>query len=300
MQVESRDVDEVKMRDLVVREIRVKKALSRSGLPEYDYSLNPYIGCQHGCLYCYAQDMTRGEAGERWGEVVYVKINLIDVLRREVRILKRGVVGMSTITDPYIPIEAFYKLSRRSIEILASNSFRISIQTKSPLILRDLDLLTTYRDRIDVGFTITTLDPDLKRLIEPKTTHPMAIERALRKISSSGISTWIFIGPIIPRINDKLEDIRRIIELARETKSEVIIDLFRERERGLKALEKNLGSEEIRRIMNTKTHIWWRDLSEAIMRICREQNVRCSTAEDMWKTLSEERRWKNLKLDLFK
>ncbi|WP_297215171.1 radical SAM protein, partial [Thermoplasma sp.] len=142
-------------------EIDVKSALQNSGLMELDYSLNPYLGCMHRCLYCYAMDMTKDKrAADDWGSTIIVKRNILDVLRRELPHKRRGVVGVSTITDPYQPVEFRYRLTRRSMEMLLKEGFRVSVQTKSPLVARDLDLFARYPERVDVGITITTVDPE--------------------------------------------------------------------------------------------------------------------------------------------
>lgn len=198
-----------------------------------------------------------------------------------------------------MPIEAKYRLTRRSIDILASSGFKVSIQTKSPLILRDTDLIVKYRDRIDIGFTITTLDPEIKRVIEPRAPHPLAVVSALRRISSLGVSTWIFIGPIIPHINDDIEQIEEIVKLARDTNSEVIIDLFRERTRALRSLEEALGRDLVKKILRNINSEWWSDLSLKILEICDRHNVKCSRAEDMWRELSHRKKQADLKLDLY-
>ena len=264
----------------VIKEIRAKSALSRSGLPEYDYALNPYLGCQHGCIYCYAMDFTKGEPGMKWGEVVYVKANLIELLSREVRRFKPGIVGLSTITDPYQPVESIYKLSRKSIEILCRAGFHVSVQTKSALIIRDLDILKECADRVDVGFTITTMRNTYK-VIEPMAAHPMARASALRRIADLGIETWIFLGPIIPGINDKREDYEPIIRLAKETDSQVIIDRFRPRQVVIKFMSSRLS------MTRPASGDWWVKVMGLIMKICRDYGVNCITAEDEWKTIKE-------------
>jgi hypothetical protein len=128
------------------KRIRVKTALSKSGLYDLDYAYNPYVGCFHGCVYCYARAYVRDEEVSRnWGTVVYIKENILEVLREEVKRKPRGVVGVSTLTDPYQPIEAGEGLTRRGIQVLLQGNFKVSIQTKSPLVTRDIDILKSYR-----------------------------------------------------------------------------------------------------------------------------------------------------------
>lgn len=263
---------------VTVREVYVKQALSRSGLPEYDYSLNPYVGCMHGCIYCYAMDFTRGEPALRWGEVVYVKVNLISVLGREVRRLRPGIVGVSTITDPYQPIESKYKLTRRAVELLLRSGFRVSIQTKSALVVRDIDILTRYVDSVDVGFTITTMREGY-RLIEPRAAHPAARAATLRRLSRLGIRTWIFLGPIIPGVNDKRADYEPVIRLAAETGSEVTIDRFRPRPMAASLMRTRLGEVAL------PSRDWWMSIVRDVKLLCGEYGVRCITADEEWAAL---------------
>ncbi|MEM0027621.1 MAG: radical SAM protein [Ignisphaera sp.] len=210
-------------------EITISNALSRSGLPDLDYALNPYIGCSHRCLYCYARDyVPNREVVDNWGYVIYVKKNLLDVLEREVKRFRKGVVGLGTITDGYQPVEALYKLSIRSIEILVKNEFKVSIQTKSSLILRDLDVLKRYRSYIDVGITITSTKNDSPmKSLEVFSSPPSARIEALKRLASEGIKTWIFLGPIIPGYNDDITEISEVLNIARETNSIVYFDKLR-------------------------------------------------------------------------
>ncbi|WP_084019807.1 SPL family radical SAM protein [Vulcanisaeta thermophila] len=260
----------------IVREIRVRNALNRSGLPEYDYSLNPYLGCQHGCTYCYAPEFTKGEPGKRWGYVVYVKVNLLEVLSREVRRFRPGIVGVSTITDPYQPVESRYRLTRGSIDILCNAGFHVSIQTKSALVIRDLDLLLKCEGQVDVGFTITTLGDDY-RVIEPMAAHPMARAAALRRLASHGIRTWIFLGPIIPMLNDDPGHYKPIIKLAHETHSEVVIDRLRVKG----SIAGRLGAHGISVSVDNG---WWVRKVHEIKGYCRELGVNCITSDEEWRS----------------
>ena len=209
---------------MIVREVRVRRALTRSGLPDIDYALNPYIGCSHGCIYCYARLYTdRAEVRERWGEVVLVKVNLVELLRREATSV-RGVVGVGTVTDPYQPVEKEYGLTRESLRVLLRRGLRASIQTKSGLVARDKDILVEYRGSVDVGFTITTLDERVARWLEPGAPPPRERVRALEGLSSEGIRTWVFYGPVIPGVNDGDDVVEGLLKLAASTGSVLYYD----------------------------------------------------------------------------
>lgn len=203
--------------------VSCKTALSKSMLQGLDYSLNPYVGCGHGCIYCYAKATLRDEAKAlKWGKFVWIKKNLVEVLAKEVLRKPKGIVGLSTVTDPYQPIEEKVKLSRKCLEILVRRGFKVSIQTKSSLVLRDLDLIKL--GGFDVGLTITTMDDYLASLIEPRASKPSERAEALRRLSEENVETWLFLGPIIPELNDSDESIREVVEVAYETKSELIVD----------------------------------------------------------------------------
>ena len=258
-----------------IYEVRASRALTPSGLPEYDYALNPYVGCLHGCLYCYAIDFTRGPPAAAWGEVVYVKVNLLELLRREVRQVKPGVVGLSTITDPYQPPEAKYKLTRGAVEMLAQAGFHVSIQTKSGMVTRDLDLLTRHRHAVDVGITITTLR-DKARILEPDAAHPLARARAAEKLASTGVRVWIFLGPVVPGFNDDPQDLAEVIQLARRIGAEVIYDRYRPKPRA----DAHLAARY--RPVNSSPQ-WWSHVKRAIEKICADEGAVCLDAEEEWR-----------------
>lgn len=251
------------------RGIRVSRVLSKTGLYDLDYAYNPYIGCFHGCLYCYARAYTSlREVSEAWGRLIYVKENALEKLAEDVRrIRKRGVVGVSTITDPYQPIESRMKLTRRGIEILLSAGFTVSIQTKSPLVLRDLNIFTRHRDRVDVGMTITTLDRNVAELIEPNAPSPEKRVNVLRKLSENNINTWVFLGPIMKGVNDSPENLRTIIELVAETHSKLYYDYFRNKPGLSKSMRKVSEKYPVAMACDIA---WRRQIAKMIEKICEE------------------------------
>lgn len=206
-----------------------RTALSRSRLPGLDYALNPYFGCEHGCLYCYSPAVL-GLIGthRRWGSFVEAKANIPEVLAKEARRKPKGVVGVSTVTDPYQPWEERLKLTRHCLIVLKETGFKASIQTKSDLVTRDLDVIVD--GGFDVCITITTLNEGLAQILEPKAPPPDRRVKALRRLVSHGVESWIFLGPIIPGVNDDKENIRRIVEVAHEVGSKLYYDKLNLRE----------------------------------------------------------------------
>ena len=182
---------------LIVKEIQAKSILNKSKI--FDYCVNPYTGCQIGCPYCYARLFMRRYSGheEAWGEFVDIKVNGVEVLRRQLVKAKRGKVWVSSVCDPYQPLEKKYRLTRRCLAELLERQFPLNLQTKSALVVRDLDLLKQFEEA-EVGFTITTNDEAVARLFEPKASTVEDRIGALEKIHSQGVKTFVFIGPILP------------------------------------------------------------------------------------------------------
>ena len=182
-----------------VREVSCNTALSPSSLPGLDYALNPYRGCSVGCVYCYAPSVLREE--RPWGRFVDVKRNIPAVLAKELRRKPRGVVGLGTVTDGYQPVEGRYRLTRYCLEQLVRHDFPVSIQTKSSLVLKDLDLLRRLREA-EVGVTVTTLDEAERRRFEPFASPTERRLATLRSLNDAGVRTWAFLGPILPVTTD--------------------------------------------------------------------------------------------------
>jgi DNA repair photolyase len=181
---------------MLVNEIQSKTILSTSKV--YDYVINPYVGCQHACSYCYARFMKRFSGHkEPWGKFIDVKINAADLLQTEINKKKRAKVWISGVCDPYQPLEAKYKLTRKCLEILAQNDWPVIIQTRSPLVLRDVDILKEARN-FEVGLTITTAEDNIRKLFEPSAPSIMERLRTLDELHRSGIKTYAMIAPILP------------------------------------------------------------------------------------------------------
>lgn len=181
---------------LIVKEIRAKSILSPSKI--YPWVINPYTGCQHGCSYCYARFMKRVTGHrEPWGGFVDVKINAPDLLRVEIQKKKRGIVWVSGVCDPYQPLEAQYRLTRQCLEILVRYEWPVIIQTRSPLVLRDMDIIRDARD-IEVGLSVTTADDSIRKLFEPDAPPIPDRIRALEELHNAGIRTYAMIAPVLP------------------------------------------------------------------------------------------------------
>jgi DNA repair photolyase len=210
---------------VIVREIECKSILTKSGIEGVDYALNPYVGCEHGCVYCYASFMKRFTGHtEEWGTFVDVRVNAAEVLARQMRRAKWGNVVSGTVTDPYQPLEERYEITRACLEVLTAYDSPVSILTKSDLVLRDLDLLRRLKD-VEVGFTITALDDEVQRVFEPRSPPASARLAALAELAKAGVKTWAFCGPLLPLLSDGEEQIEALFdELAKAGVSYIIVD----------------------------------------------------------------------------
>ena len=181
-----------------VREIFAKTVLTRTAISGFDYCLNPYVGCGHGCRYCYASFIKRFTGHqEPWGEFVDVKVNATSLLKNQLKKAKPGMVAISTVTDPYQSLEKTYKITRGCLETLLDRQFPVNLLTRSPLCLRDLDLFKRF-EKIKVGLTVTTHDEMIKKLFEPCSPSISARINALEILHKAGIGTYAFIGPLLP------------------------------------------------------------------------------------------------------
>lgn len=189
----------------LIREIEAKNIISKSNLPVCEYSANPYTGCTHACRYCYASFMKRFTGHtEPWGTFLDVK-TWTEIGSPRKYAGKELFIG--SVTDPYLPQEKHYKRTRALLEQLKGSGIKISIATKSDLILRDLDLLKTFPE-VRISWSINTLDENFKNDMD----NAVSIERRLAAMESfhqAGIRTTCFISPIFPELTDVKAIIRR-------------------------------------------------------------------------------------------
>jgi len=179
-----------------IRETTVRQALRSDPLPWLDYSFNPYVGCYHGCLFCYVPRLLQIDRSE-WGASVVVKRNAASVLAKEIRKVPRGLVAISTATDPYQFVEGKYRITRHALEVLLRAQWPVSVLSRSPLMLRDLDLFRQF-DEIEVGMSVPTLDDRARALLEPWAPPIEARLRCLRQLADAGLKIFVSFAPAYP------------------------------------------------------------------------------------------------------
>jgi len=192
-----------------VREVTAKTALQAVHHMPFQWSLNPYRGCQHGCVYCYARATHRFldlDAGDDFSQVLFAKVNLPSVLDRELR--RRRVppdlVAVGTATDPYQPIEGRYRLTRECLTVLDRRRIPTQIITKGTLVRRDVDVLRrmTQGAGVTVMFSVPTVDDALARQTEPGTPPPRLRLAAMKGLAAEGIRVGVLMAPILPGLSD--------------------------------------------------------------------------------------------------
>jgi DNA repair photolyase len=201
------------------QEVTCRSALNRvEGMP-FNWTLNPYRGCTHGCHYCFARryhTQFEMDSDDEFASVILVKHNIVDVLARELDrpSWKREQVAFGTATDPYQPIEGHYKLTRRSLEALARGRTPIGLITKGPMIVRDIDVLLEHSRAAacTVYMSVPTVDEDAWRILEPGTAHPLQRLRAVRELHDAGVRVGVLMAPIVPGFSSSRDKVERTIK----------------------------------------------------------------------------------------
>src|SRR6185312_4067208 len=201
------------------QEIRCRSALNRvEGMP-FEWTLNPYRGCTHGCHYCFARryhSQFEMNSGDEFASVILVKSNFVEVLTREVDrpSWKRDRVAFGTATDPYQPIEGHYKLTRQAIQVLTRGRTPFGLVTKGPMVVRDIDVLQeqTRAAGCTIYMSVPTVDEDAWRTLEPGTAHPLQRLRAVRELVDAGVNAGVLMAPVVPGFSSSRAKIERTIK----------------------------------------------------------------------------------------
>src|SRR3954470_18065780 len=214
-------IEELPAFETTVTEENARTILTRNDSPDigFDRSINPYRGCEHGCVYCFARPTHANmglSAGLDFESKLFVKPDAPELLERELSAPRYSprVIAIGTNTDPYQPIERRYEVMRAILEVLDRASHPVGIVTKSALVLRDIDILARMarRNLVKVALSVTSLDPKLARVMEPRAATPPRRLETLRRLSEAGIPTTVMVAPVIPAINDM--EIERFLEAA--------------------------------------------------------------------------------------
>ena len=220
---------EPRLADVTFQDTPCRSALNPVRGMGFDWSLNPYMGCEHRCAFCYVRAFElRADrpADDRYGRTVRVKTNIAQVLRRE---LSRprwpgGTIAIGAATDPYQPAEGRYRLTRACLEVLRDFANPTGLITRGPMIVRDIDVLSELaaRAELHVNFSIPTLDDRIWRLTEPGTAHPRQRLRAIEKLSRAGIRTGVGMAPILPGLSDRADLLEDVVRAARDAGADSI------------------------------------------------------------------------------
>jgi DNA repair photolyase len=201
------------------QEVTCRSALNRvQGMP-FDWTLNPYRGCTHGCHYCFARRyhvQFEMNADDEFASVILVKKNFVEVLERELDrpSWRRDHVALGTATDPYQPIEGHYRLTRGAIAALARARTPMGLVTKGPMVVRDRDVLQdlTHAAECTVYVSVPTVDEDAWRTLEPGTAHPLQRLRAVRELADAGIHAGVLMAPIVPGFSSSRDKLERTVK----------------------------------------------------------------------------------------
>jgi len=214
-------------------ERETKSIYTRTKLPGIEYTINQYVGCGHRCAYCYARYMSKWKEYGKWGTWIEVKTNAPELVREKVN----GEVSMSSVSDPYQPLEKKIQLTRKVLENMDKDNTKLSILTKSDLILRDIDILKKFKN-LNVGLTVNCFPEKARKTLEPHAASNERRIKALKKLNKEGINTFCFISPVIP----KLTEVRKVL---RKTKG--IVNYYL-----IEVLNTRLGGENFREILKEK------------------------------------------------
>lgn len=262
------------MAEIKIREVTCKTALSPCGLPGFKYSLNPYRGCQHGCLYCYSPSIVR--ESRTWGSFVDVKINIPTILSKELARKESGIVWLGSVCDAYQPIEGRYGITHLCLEQLRKVDMPVSLLTKSDLVTRDYELIDSFSD-FELGFSMAYADDSIRECLEPGSPPLAARMKAIAKAAERGLNPWVFIAPIMPGFTDRPDEIPTLVrKLSRAGVERIGFDPFHPRPRIWPRMREIFEADpDLRQTYRTlaRNPEYYSQIAEVIERECRKNGI---------------------------
>ncbi len=278
-----------------INEIRVKSILTKTAFPDDDFCINPYSGCLFGCSYCFAADFMKrfqGHLKDRWGDYVDIKINGPEILKMElerlsnklkkssyINTLKKGrciKVVIGSVTDPYQGVEAKYKITRKCLEVISNFQdipVSFNICTKSHLIMRDIDILKKMKN-VSVGFTITTTDDGVSRILEGNSPPASLRLKALNKLQKARISTFVMVNPLLPHFIASDKSLKKLFSAIWKTGNREIwlehINLSKNKLKTIIKILKEKCPKMIKYYIKCNTQIYKNKLNRLIFEILKD------------------------------
>jgi DNA repair photolyase len=258
------------------REISAKSIISKSNLPGSDFAINPYVGCTHSCIYCYARFMQKfTDHKEAWGRFLDIKTNAGELVSEKNASKTTGkMICFSSVTDPYQPAEKKYRLMPQILKKLQPFTPKISILTKSWLVINDIELLKAFSS-CEIGMSISTLDDELRKEIEPFAARVKDRISALRELKKHGLHTYVFIGPLFPIFTDW----KAIIEATAEFTDYYIFEnlnikgtIWHDIKRWLSRKHPS-ALPEYEKIYFREHNIYWKEIKQEISHFCNAKQI---------------------------
>ncbi len=255
-----------------IKTINTKSIITKSKLPDADFVINPYIGCQHACIYCYADFMKRftGHNNEKWGAFVDIKINSSETIKTPRLQNKTLLIG--SVTDAYQQSEGKYKVTKSILEKLIDLDVNLEILTKSSLVSRDIEMFKKFKN-IKIGISLNTLDNSIARKLEPYASSPSSRIKTLKKLNENGIKTYLFISPIFPKITNYKDIILNTTDFV----DEFLFENLNIRGNNRESIY-NFIKEHKPELLNLYYEIqkngkYWYDLENEIIEYCNQINI---------------------------
>lgn len=257
-----------------IKETKAKSIIVKSNLPDSDYVVNPYTGCQHGCIYCYARFMKRfTDHQEKWGDFLDVKTNAAELVPKNAQKFKGKSITFSSVTDPYQPIEKKYQLTRSILEKLVGSEAEICIMTKSDLVIRDIDIFKQFKN-CQAGISLSTSNAGESQKLEPSAAPPEKRINAVRELRQADINNFIFISPIFPEITDW----KKIILETKDFVDEFWFENLNIRPAYWGNIKNYLNSKHPELLgkykeINKRGEDYWNKMEQEIKTLCKNQNI---------------------------